>query len=145
MPKASKIASEMSNLSVNDEHLFVMNCTSQVRDSRCDGNGYFCLPQGVCVCDSGWTAPGAFSTIDESKCDIHQNSVYVLNIIDTTLVVPYLLLISLHLIRISAVVYKEHKLIGKDTTVSVAAAMFAFFCFIGLSDNGQLLEELLSL
>ena len=154
-----------------------MNCTSQVRDSRCDGNGYLCLPQGVCVCDSGWTALGAFSTIDGRKCDIHQNSVYGLNIIDTTLVVAYLLLISLHLIRrlhalkdirlfmsdpktpcsfifmfigisdlvvsLSAVVYKEHKLIGKDTTVSVAAAMFAFFCFVGLSVYFQIMVNFL--
>ena len=150
-----------------------MNCTTQVRDSRCDGNGYFCLPQGVCVCDLGWTALGAFSTIDGRKCDIHQNSIYGLNIIDTTLVVAYLLLILQHLARrlhalkdirlflsdpktpcsfifmfigisdlvvsLSAVLYKERKLIGKDTTVSIAAAMFAFFCFVGLSVYFQIM------
>ena len=154
-----------------------MNCTSQERDFRCDGNGYFCLPQGVCICDVGWTALGAFSTTDGIKCDINKNSIYGLNIIDSVMALAYLLLILEHLMRrfmavrdtrlflhdpktlcsftfllvgisdlvmsLSAILYEERQLIGKDSMVSYAASIFTLFCFVGLSAYFQIMVHFL--
>lgn len=53
-----------------------MNCTSSVRDlKRCDGNGNFCLPQGMRICDSRGTALDAFSVNDNNKCDFHLDTI----------------------------------------------------------------------
>ena len=75
-----------------------MNCTSSLRDPRCDGNGDFCVHLNICICDSGWTALGSFSSKEGFKCDIHKDTIKGLNIIETFVVSVYLLLIVQHII-----------------------------------------------
>ena len=106
-----------------------MNCESKFRDWRCDGHGEFCLPQGTCICDSGWTGLTPFLNDSPFSCDVHKGTMLGLAIVETTLSSLYVLLILLHLPR-RLMGAKNLQLFLNDPKT----LCFIIFILIGVSD-----------
>ena len=70
-----------------------MNSSSCARDLRCDGNGSFCLPDGICICDPGWTGIGPYLTITNNKCDVHIDTIKSLSVMEVVLSVTFVVMI----------------------------------------------------
>ena len=106
-----------------------MNCASKVRDLRCDGHGTFCLPQGICICDSGWTGLNPFFNDSPFNCDVHKDAMLGLAITETAFSALYVLLILQHLQR-RLIVVKNFQLFLNDPKTSC----FIIFVLIGVCD-----------
>ena len=76
-----------------------MNCTYLLRDSRCQGFSKLCLPDGTCICDSGWITANALSAKSGDKCNINENAMRGLSIIEAIFSSIYVLIISRHLVK----------------------------------------------
>lgn len=108
-----------------------MNCTSQYRDSRCSGNGYLCQPANFCVCDSGWSALGDYSIVEGANCDIHNDTIVTLALIEAFGNSVYIVMILRHFYkRIVATTVFRHFLVDPKTWCAV---FFLLAGFSGLS------------
>ena len=70
-----------------------MNSSTCARDLRCGGNGKFCLPEGICICDPGWTGIGPYMTIKNNKCDVHIDTIKSLSVIEVGLSILFVAMI----------------------------------------------------
>ena len=70
-----------------------MNSSTCARDLRCGGNGKFCLPEGICICDPGWTGIGPYMTIKNTKCDVHIDTIKSLSVIEVGLSILFVAMI----------------------------------------------------
>ena len=106
-----------------------MNCTSEVRGSECDGNGYFCIPHGICVCDSGWRGLSPFLGGENNSCDVHEDTMFGLAIIELLVASIFMLIILRHILK-RLIMTKNFKLFLYDPKTLCS---FLFF-LIGVSD-----------
>ena len=108
---------------------FAMNCTAEVRGSGCDGNGYVCLPYGICVCDSGWTGLSPFLGGHSNSCDVHEDTMFSFAIIESSLASIYILMILRHIAK-RLVMTKSFQLFIYDPKTLCSCIFF----MIGASD-----------
>ena len=107
-----------------------MNCTSLVRDSRCNNHGYFCSPLNICECDSSWTALGDYWIHEGGTCDINKNIIRGLASTEAALASVYLMVILYHLPKKYAEMRRNLLKFLWDSRI-----LCIFFCIlIGLSD-----------
>lgn len=106
-----------------------MNCTSLKVDRRCEGAGKLCLPQGICICDPGYMVLDAFSANTLNRCDIHEDTIKGLGIIEVTLASIYIIIIVRHLLK-RLIAAKTFKLFLVDHKTFCAFV----FLLIGVSD-----------
>ena len=106
-----------------------MNCTSKERGLSCDGHGYVCLPHGICVCDSGWTGFSPFLGGYNNSCDVHEDTMFGLAIIESLLASIYILIVLRHIGK-RLIMTKNFKLFLYDPKTLCS---FLFF-LIGVTD-----------
>ena len=106
-----------------------MNCTSLLRDSKCKGASKLCLPDGICICDSGWITLNAFTAKTGDKCNINEDGIRGLSIIEAIFSSIYLLIILRHLVK-RFLVASTFKAFLKDLKTLCAF----IFLLIGVSD-----------
>ena len=106
-----------------------MNCTSLILDSKCKNASKLCLPDGICICDSGWITLDSFSAKTGNKCNINEDGIKGLSILEAIFSSIYLLIISRHLVK---------RLLAASTLkvfLNDHKTLCAFiFLFIGISD-----------
>ena len=106
-----------------------MNCTSKERGLSCDGHGYVCLPHGICVCDSGWTGLNPFLGGHNNSCDVHEDTMFGLAIIESLLASIYILIVLRHIGK-RLIMTKNLKLFLHDPKTLCSC----FFFLIGATD-----------
>ena len=107
-----------------------MNCTSLVRDPRCDDNGYFCSPLNICKCRSSWPAFGDYWIKEGGKCDINKNTTRGLAATEAAVACVYLMIILYHLPKKYTEMRRNFLKFLWDSRI-----LCIFFCIlIGISD-----------
>ena len=107
-----------------------MNCTSLTRDVACSMNGRLCLPQGVCICDIGWTALGDYRIEEGTSCDMNITVIKVLSVVDACLASTFIFILSKDLLcRLFS-----RKLPGGAFIFDIKTVCQFFFLFFGASD-----------
>ena len=107
-----------------------MNCTSVVRDSRCNNHGYFCSPLDICECDSSWTALGDYWIHEGGTCDINKNTIRGLAATEAAVACVYLIIILYHIPKKYAEMRMNFLKFLRDPRM-----LCIFFCIlIGISD-----------
>ena len=107
-----------------------MKCnTSLLHDPVCAGASKLCLPERICICNPGYITMDAFSTNSKRICNIHEDAIKGLGIIETLLSSIYNLIILRHLVK-RMLVAKTFKVFFMDGKTFCAF----IFLLIGVSD-----------
>jgi hypothetical protein len=152
-----------------------MDCTrdSSSVTARCSGNGVYCQPDDICICDPGWSALGDYSTFDGADCAIHEKTIEVMCYFDICqsaifimIVLRYILTRNLEKkgykfsnpknvfprfflifgisdLALSILKVVYHELIGRDIASSIFQTSFSFSCFCGLVSYFQVILQFL--